>query len=239
MGQRSGVGLVERAILDALDARRAWPGRRAVPCLKILAALEDELGLARGYAYQVLTDLALPWKIPVPLVEGQGNFGGRGNDPPASPPPMSARGTLDIGRRISRGTPAARSSSWTTSRRTSSTDDTLVSIADRAREHVWHARHPELAAQSGLPIKDTQNLASRGDYWFACLPANGTPPEVLRDQLLKVHGVTTYVSVGLPRPLPAMIRIWTRTHQHDLHASLTALENVLASRQQKRLTVCD
>ena len=118
--------------------------------------------------------------------------------------------------------------------------ETLLSIADRAREQVWHARHPELAAQSGLPIKDIQDLTSRGDYWFACLPANGTPPEVLRGQLLKVHGVTIYVSVGLPRPLPAMIRTWTRTHQHeDLHASLTALENALASRQQRRLTVYD
>src|SRR5215467_13156745 len=91
MGQRSGVGLVELAILEALDARRAWPGRRAVPCRKVLAALEDELGLARGYAYQVLIDLALPWKIAVPLVDGQGNFGGRGNDPPASPYYTEAR----------------------------------------------------------------------------------------------------------------------------------------------------
>ena len=52
MGQRSGVGLVELAILEALDARRAWPGRRAASCAKILATLEDELGLARGYAYK-------------------------------------------------------------------------------------------------------------------------------------------------------------------------------------------
>jgi DNA gyrase subunit A len=83
MGQRSGVGLVELAILEALDARRAWPGRRAASCAKILAGLEDELGLARGYAYEVLIDLALPWKLPVPLVEPQGNFGSRGSDPPA------------------------------------------------------------------------------------------------------------------------------------------------------------
>jgi DNA gyrase/topoisomerase IV, subunit A len=91
MGQRSGVGLVELAILETLDARRAWPGRRASPCLKVLAALEDELGLVRGYAYQVLIDMALPWKIPIPLIEGQGNFGGRGNDPPASPYYTEAR----------------------------------------------------------------------------------------------------------------------------------------------------
>jgi 1,6-anhydro-N-acetylmuramate kinase len=70
------------------------------------------------------------------------------------------------------------------------------------------------------------------------VPADGTPPQGLRDQLLKVHGVTIYVPVSLPRPLSAMIRIrtWTRTYQHeDLHASLTALQNALASAQQERL----
>src|SRR5216683_974778 len=66
--------------------RRAWPNRRPVSCLKLLLALEDGIGLARGYAYQVLTDLAQPWKIPIPLVKGQGNFGSRGSDPPASEP---------------------------------------------------------------------------------------------------------------------------------------------------------
>src|SRR5258708_36265601 len=142
-----------------------------------------------------------------------------------------------MGRRVFTRAASRRTTAVDTSPPYVSTDDTLVSIADRAQEHVWQARHPELAAQSGLPIKDIRDLTSRGDYWFACLPANGTPPEVLRDQLLKVYGVTIYVSVGLPRPLPAMIRSWTRTYQHeDLQASLTALENALASRQQKRLT---
>jgi hypothetical protein len=348
MGQRSGVGLVELAILDALDARRAWPGRRAAPCGKILAALEDEVGLARGYAYQVLIDLALPWKIPVPLIEGQGNFGGRGNDPPASPyytearlspagqvalaaergqsapvpiglingnthrqgtrPPFRPAAVIGAIRQvlarprlpgrditalmgppdfITGCTVTGDLASFTAGQRTelglharvtvtdaayvkarvtraavpghtppgftreasrpvividkfppyANPDETAYSIAERAREHSWHARHPELAAQTGLPIKDIQILTSRGDDWFACLPADGTPPEVLRDQLLKVHGVSIYVSVGLPRPLPTMIRTWTRTHQHqDLPASLTALEKALATRQQKSLS---
>jgi hypothetical protein len=345
MGQRSGVGLVELAVLEALDARRAWPGRRPAPCLKVLAALEDELGLARGYAYQVLTDLALPWKVPVPLVEGQGNFGSRGNDPPASPyytearlspagqvalaaergqiapvpiglingnthrqgtrPPFRPAAVIDAsrqvllrprltarqitalvgppdfmtgcavtgdlaalaaGQRTELGlhaqvtvTDAAHASARVTKAAVPghtppraflrdpsrpviivdnfppyvSTDDTMVSIANRAQEYAWKTRHPELAAQTGLAIKDLRDLTARGDYWFACLPAIDTPPEMLRDQLLKIYGVSIYVSVGLPRPLPAMIRTWTRAHQHeDLQASLTALENALASRQQ-------
>ena len=342
VGQRSGVGLVELAILEALDARHAWPGRRAAPCRKVLAALEDELGLARGYAYQVLIDLALPWKIPVPLVQGQGNFGGRGNDPPASPyytearlspagqvalaaergeiapvpiglingnthrqgtrppfrpaavidairevlarprlvgreitalvgPPdfitgcavtgdlaalaagertelgLHARVTItsaaDVAARVTRAAvPGHTPPSYTTrdpSRPViiidhfppyANPDDIAMSIYERGRERAWHARHPELAAQTGLPIMDISILSARDDDWFACLPSFGTAPEVLRDQLLKVHGVTIYISVGLPRPLPAMIRTWVRTHQHeDLHASLTALENAQRS----------
>ena len=119
-----------------------------------------------------------------------------------------------------------------------STDDTMISIHKRGQEYAWHTRHPELAAHSALPIRELFDLTARGDYWFACLPASGTPPEVLRDQLLKVYGVTIYVSVVLPRPLPAMIRTWTRAHQHeDLHASLTALENALPSRRQTHNSV--
>ena len=351
MGQRSGVGMVELAILEALDARRAWPGRRAVPCRKVLAALEDELGLARGYAYQVLIDMALPWKMRVPLVERQGNFGGRGNDPPSSPyytearlspagqvalaaergqiapvplglingnthrqgtrppfrpaavigvirqvlarPRLPARQITDLvgppdfitgcavtgdlaalaaGHRTELGlqarvtvTDAAHVSARVARAAApghspqgfmrdpsspvivvdnfppyANPDDIAMSIDKRGQEYAWHSRHPELGALTGLPIKEVRDLTSRGDYWFACLPAIGTDPEMLRDQLLKVHGVIIYVSVGLPRPLPAMIRTWTRTYQHeDVQASLTALENALASRQQKRLLAYD
>lgn len=83
MGERSGLGLVEVAILEALDAAGARPDRRHVKSARVLAALDERIGLAPGYAYQVLTDLALPWKVPVPLVDPCGNFGNRDGDPPA------------------------------------------------------------------------------------------------------------------------------------------------------------
>jgi len=348
MGQRSGVGLVELAILEALDARRAWPGKWAASCLKILAALEDELGLARGYAYQVLIDLTQPWKLPIPLIEPQGNFGGRGNDPPASPyytearlspvgqvalaaergeiapvpsglingnthrqgtrPPYRPAAVIDTirqvlarprlpGRRITDliGPPDFITGCTVTGdldalaagQRTelglharvtvtdaayvrarvakaavpehepprftrdpsspvivvdnippyANPDDMQVTIVNRAQEHSWHPRHPELGTLTGLPVKGIYDLTARGDYWFAIVPADGAPLDDLRDQLLKVHGVSIYISVGLPRPLPTMIRTWIRTHRHeDLLASLTALEDALASRHQRRLT---
>ncbi len=351
MGERSGVGLVELAILEALEARRAWSNRRPVSCLKLLLALEDGIGLARGYTHQVLIDLALPWKLPIPLIEGQGNFGSRGNDPPASAyytearlspagqvalaaehgeiapvpigvingnthrqgtrPPFRPAAVIDAIRQVLRrpritakqiidivgapdfltgctvtgdldGLVAGRrtelglqtrvtvtDAAHVTARETKaarrghmvpgflrrdpsrpfivldnfppyvSTDDIMMSVHKRAEEYTWKARHPELGEQTGLPIKYLRDLTTSDDYWFVCVPDNGTPAHVLRDQLMGVHGVTDYVSVGLPRPLATMIRTWTRTHRHeDLHASLTALEDALASRQQKRLMAC-
>lgn len=97
VGERSGIGLVECAILEALGSLGAEPGwgrnsvgpkhlttpgyRRNV---RVLAAVEDRIGLAPGYAYEVLLDLARPWTMPLSLVDGCGNLGSRGNDPAAN-----------------------------------------------------------------------------------------------------------------------------------------------------------
>jgi DNA gyrase/topoisomerase IV subunit A len=84
VGTRAGVGVAEMAVLEALDTLGARPGRRYVQSARVLAVVEDSIGLAPGYGYDILVDLALPWKMPVPLVDGKGNFGSRGHDPPAN-----------------------------------------------------------------------------------------------------------------------------------------------------------
>jgi hypothetical protein len=78
MSERTGLGVVEIALLEALETSRF------LRCDKALAKVEERIGLAPGYAYEVLVDLARPWTMPVNLVQGQGNFGSRGNDPPAN-----------------------------------------------------------------------------------------------------------------------------------------------------------
>jgi DNA gyrase/topoisomerase IV, subunit A len=78
MSERTGLGVVEIALLEALETSRF------LRCAKALARVEERIGLAPGYAYEVLVDLARPWTMPVNLVQGQGNFGSRGNDPPAN-----------------------------------------------------------------------------------------------------------------------------------------------------------
>jgi hypothetical protein len=80
---RSGLGLVEVTVLEALEAAGATPDRRHRRSARVLAVIEERIGLGPGYAYQVLADLARPWKVPVPLVDGHGNFGSPDADPPA------------------------------------------------------------------------------------------------------------------------------------------------------------
>lgn len=77
MSERTGLGVVEIAILAALHSGQVLRSATA------LARVEQQTGLAPGYAYQVLVGLAQPWAMPIRLVDGQGNFGNRGNDPPA------------------------------------------------------------------------------------------------------------------------------------------------------------
>src|ERR1700727_2947374 len=88
MSKRTGLGVVEIALLEALETSRF------LRCDKALASVEERIGLAPGYAYEVLVDLARPWTMPVNLVQGQGNFGSRGNDPPANFRYTEARVTL-------------------------------------------------------------------------------------------------------------------------------------------------
>ncbi len=78
MSERTGLGVVEIALLEALETTAF------LRCDKALARVEERIGLAPGYAYEVLVDLARPWTMPVQLIQGQGNFGSRGNDPPAN-----------------------------------------------------------------------------------------------------------------------------------------------------------
>jgi DNA gyrase subunit A len=91
MGERTGVGLVECAILEALDSLGAQPRRGYRRNARVLAAVGDRVGLAPGYAYEVLLDLARPWTMPLSLIDGQGNYGSRGNDPAANPPYTESR----------------------------------------------------------------------------------------------------------------------------------------------------
>jgi hypothetical protein len=86
VGDRTGCGLVELAILETLSAATGGRPRAHVVCTKAVAAIEERIGLGPRYSYEVLMDLARPWIIPVPAVIVMGNKGDRCFHLPRRPP---------------------------------------------------------------------------------------------------------------------------------------------------------
>jgi hypothetical protein len=85
MSDRSGVGLVELAVLETMEALTAGRPRTYVRSAEAVAGVEERIGLRPQYGYEVLTDLVRPWIMPVRLVAGWGNFGNREFPDPAEP----------------------------------------------------------------------------------------------------------------------------------------------------------
>jgi DNA gyrase/topoisomerase IV subunit A len=84
VSERGGVGLVELVILKALDSLGARADQPETANARVLAEVENRIGLAPGYAYEVLVDLARWWTVPVRLVHGEGDYGELRDDIPAS-----------------------------------------------------------------------------------------------------------------------------------------------------------
>jgi hypothetical protein len=91
VSERTGIGLVDVAVLDALATLGARPDRGFMRCSRVLAFLKERIGLAPEHGYSALLDLALPWKIAVPLVSGQGNVGAAPGDQPDGPDETQCR----------------------------------------------------------------------------------------------------------------------------------------------------
>src|SRR5687768_9480620 len=82
------LGLLERAVLEALDACGATPGNPPVKSAVVLDAVDARYGIGPRLGYETLIHLAVPWVAPVPLVVPTGNFGSR------EMPPAGERYTL-------------------------------------------------------------------------------------------------------------------------------------------------
>jgi hypothetical protein len=110
-----------------------------------------------------------------------------------------------------------------------SPDETAQSLASRASVREWAADHPGLHQRAQLALSDLRDESSgqHGDL-LVCVPARGTAPGQLRDQLRDIYGVYTTIPAALPRPLPALLRRWARAYPtEDLLASLAALEDAI------------
>jgi DNA gyrase subunit A len=81
---RTGLGIVDVAVLETLDRIGAQAERHHMKCARAVAALDANYGLRPDFAYDALCDMARPWVIPVRCVDFHGNLGSF--DAPAAGP---------------------------------------------------------------------------------------------------------------------------------------------------------
>lgn len=87
----TGLGALELSVLSAVGNGKG-PRRTTV----VLEELDRE-GIAPAYAARVLRDLLAPWQRHLTVLDGEGNWGSSGNDPPADPR-YTAVGLSPVGR---------------------------------------------------------------------------------------------------------------------------------------------
>src|SRR3982075_1222080 len=82
---RDGLKPVHRRVLYAMFDGGYRPDRGYVKCSRVVG---DVMGNYHPHGdtsiYDTLVRLAQPWSLRYPLVDGNGNFGSPGNDPPAA-----------------------------------------------------------------------------------------------------------------------------------------------------------
>jgi DNA gyrase subunit A len=83
---RDGLKPVHRRVLYAMYDGGYRPDRGYYKCTRVIGEVMGNYH-PHGDApiYDTLVRLAQPWAMRLPLVDGQGNFGSPGNDPPAAP----------------------------------------------------------------------------------------------------------------------------------------------------------
>ena len=85
MSAVSGLGLLESAALQAVTDVGGVSGAPYVKTSTALDAMEQRHGIGARYLYPLLQDLVAPWRLHLPLLDGQGNFGSQYGDPAAEP----------------------------------------------------------------------------------------------------------------------------------------------------------
>src|SRR5215213_355359 len=82
---RDGLKPVHRRVLYAMYDQGFRPDRATVKCARVVGEVMGNYHPHGDSAiYDALVRLAQPWSMRYPLIDGQGNFGSRGNDPAAA-----------------------------------------------------------------------------------------------------------------------------------------------------------
>lgn len=91
MTARTGLGLLELAALEAVAELGGVPTAGYRKTARVLDRLEREHGIGARYAYPLLLDLTVPWRLHLPLLDMNGNVGSQHGDPPADARYMEVR----------------------------------------------------------------------------------------------------------------------------------------------------
>jgi hypothetical protein len=85
MSAVAGLGLLESAALQAVVDAGGAAGAPHVRTSTVLELMERRHGVGARYLYPLLQDLAAPWRLHLPMLDGQGNLGSQHGDPAAEP----------------------------------------------------------------------------------------------------------------------------------------------------------
>ena len=83
MSHSTGLGPLEVAVLAAVAEVGGTPEGEYRRTTRVLDLLERDQGFWARYAYPLLQDLAAPWRLHLPLLDGLGNWGSQHGDPAA------------------------------------------------------------------------------------------------------------------------------------------------------------
>jgi DNA gyrase subunit A len=90
MTDRTGLGIVDLAVLETLDRIGARSDRPHKKCARAVAEVDATSGLGPNLAYEALCDMARPWVVPVRCIQFHGNYGSL-DSPSAGPRYTEAR----------------------------------------------------------------------------------------------------------------------------------------------------
>jgi len=97
--RRSGLGIVDVAILETLDHIGANANRPFMKSARAVAHLDEEYGVGWDTGYEALMDMARPWRMPLHCVSFHGNYGSPdypGSAPQYTEARLSAVGELAL-----------------------------------------------------------------------------------------------------------------------------------------------
>ncbi len=84
MSARTGLGALDVGVLCAVADLGGEPDVDYVRSSRVLELLEARHGFGPRYAYPLMQDLAAAWRLHLPLLDGNGNWGSpRGHHPAA------------------------------------------------------------------------------------------------------------------------------------------------------------